>query len=1183
MKRIILHVIAFLCGICMTVIAARAQEFNKEQGYRLEIGDGLALDNQSGTITFTPVNKKSPSQVWRIIPAEKVGEYVVYNPYTQMALDNASHGNKEGEVCPWAMDPNNANQRWTIEQTGEGTYCLTCAAGGLKLGYNDNCQPGGRVWIKNGNKGDAHVSWRLEKTNLKVVAMTDAGSSKNDWENPAILGINKLPGRATFFTYASEQEMMNDEAYKQPWLHTKSSLRMLLNGKWQFHWVKAPEERPQDFYKTSFDASAWKTINVPSCWEMLGYGTPIYTNVTYPFKNNPPFIQGQEGYTVVDEPNAVGSYRRTFSLPAGWEEKQIYLHFDGIYSAAYVWINGKKVGYTQCPNTGADFDVTKYVKAGRENLICVEVYRWSDGSYLEDQDMFRMSGIHRDVYLEARNKTHVRDIYMTSTFNNALTQADVEVKLDVENTGKKTQPKTAVVKLLDSRGVVAEANVEVPALGAKKSTEAVTKLHISSPELWSAEKPSLYTLTVSLDGEVSTLKYGLRKIENKGGRVYVNNQRVLFKGANRHDTHPIFGKAVPLESMMEDVLLFKRYNLNTLRTSHYPNDPRMYALCDYYGIYVMDEADVECHGNHSLSRNPNWRDAYLDRMERMVLRDRNHPSVIFWSMGNECGGGDNFVEGRKAIAALDSRMVHYEGMNGAADMDSRMYPSVPSMIEQDKDQSKQDRPFFLCEYAHAMGNSIGNLQEYWDYIEFESQRMIGGCIWDWVDQSLCKYGEDDHNLYYGGGFNDHPNDADFCCNGIVTGYREVTPKLEQVKKVYQYVTIKRKGDNALTLHNRYCFTNLDELELTYQLTTDGKVQEQGTMQLPSIAPGETKELTLPVKTPAIRGWHHLNVQLRLKQATSWAEAGHVVAEEQLELADNFDVRSIYQQRTDRGTSSLPTMEGKETADGVQLSGKGWSIALNKQGMVKSIQYGGREMVSREMQFNGFRSISNDRRNANARPEVTSKEWSYTMDETKQKATVKARLEVKQGKSVVPLTLITEVMGNGAMEIHALFDNSQNSDFARLGFETMLSKELEQVEWLGRGPIENYPDRHDAAFVGNYRTTVTDMAEPYAKPQTMGERTDVRWLQLTAGDGQGLRITATAGRFLFSAQHYTDEDLWRTRFTHELPKVKREEVVLHLDAAMRGLGNASCGPGPLPQYEMPAGEIGYSLWISPVKP
>ena len=837
-----------------------AQDFDSKQGYRLEIGDGLALDCQSGTITFSPSNKKSPSQVWHITKSDRQGYWCLYNPFSQVNLDNGNHGTNEGEVLTWQVDTKNANQQWLIEKNGAETVVLTSAAGGLKLGYNDTCQPGGHVWQMKATNTSDYVQWRLVKTNLKVEAQSAAEKSVNDWENEAVIGINKEPGRATMLLYASEKEMKADEAYQKPWLWPNSSLRLMLSGQWQFNWVPKPEERPTDFYKPTFDASAWKTIPVPSCWEMLGYGTPIYTNVTYPFKNLPPFIRGQEGYTVVNEPNAVGSYRRTITVPASWNGREIYLHFNGIYSAAYVWVNGQKVGYTQGPNNDSEFDVTKYIKPGTENLVCVEVYRWSDGSYIEDQDMFRMSGIHRDVYLEARQKLHVQDVKLTSMMGGRGRgngqwsmvkgqwkpgRAFLGIDISLQNMGKKATDARIDVELVNPAGKTIQTAILQVSKIEHGIKPAQLHLEVQNPELWTAETPNLYTVNIAVGGDVYTQKYGFRKIENRDGRVFINGKRVMFKGADRHDTHPVYGKAVPVESMIEDILLMKRYNLNTVRTSHYPNDPRMYALYDYYGIYVMDEADVECHGNHSLSKNPKWEAQYVDRQQRMVLRDRNHPSVIFWSMGNECGGGDNFVASKKAIQELDDRLIHYEGMNEVADMDSRMYPRIDHMRRLDQQADLQGRPFFLCEYAHAMGNAIGNLQEYWDYIEFESKRMIGGCIWDWVDQSLCKWGEPKTNMYYGGGFGDYPNDQDFCCNGIITADRHVTPKLLEVKKVYQYVDFKLTDDQKLRIRNRYCFTPLSQFTFHYQLLRDGRMIKSGTASLPEVLPGDSCFIDLP--------------------------------------------------------------------------------------------------------------------------------------------------------------------------------------------------------------------------------------------------------------------------------------------------------------------------------------------------
>lgn len=1179
-----------LTALIIGAISLVAQDFDADQGYRFETGDGLALDNQNGTITFSPVNKKSPTQVWRILKSDKAGYWCLYSPYHDLALDNGNHGGNEGEVLTWRLEKGNPNQHWRIESDGEKTT-LTSGAAGLMLGYYDTCQPGGRVWQLKASKSDAFVQWRMVRTNLKVKHEETSAVSKHDWENETVFGINKEPARATMLLYAGQKEMKADEAYRKPWLHPASSLRLLLNGQWQFNWVPKPEDRPKDFYKPSFDASAWKTIPVPSCWEMQGYGTPIYTNITYPIKNQPPFILGQEGYTVLNEPNAVGSYRRTVRVPESWDGREIYLHFNGLYSAAYVWVNGQKVGYTQGPNVDAEFNVTQHLKVGSENLVCVEVYRWSDGSYIEDQDMFRLSGIHRDVYLEARRKLHVQDVRLTAQMggrgrrgagDGAIRRAMLNVEVALQNLGRKADARVDI-ELVDPEGrTIRTAIMNVSGMEKGLRTTGLS-LEVPDPELWSAEKPNLYTVNVAVGGDVSTQKYGFRKIENRNGQVFVNNKRVMFKGADRHDTHPVYGKAVPVESMIEDILLMKRHNLNTVRTSHYPNDPRMYALYDYYGLYVMDEADVECHGNNSLSRKASWQAQYVDRQVRMVLRDRNHPSVIFWSMGNESGGGDNFVACKQAIQALDDRLIHYEGMNEVADMDSRMYPQLYNMIRQDEEPGKQGRPFFLCEYAHAMGNAIGNLQEYWDYIEFKSKRMIGGCIWDWVDQSLCKWGEPMTNMYYGGGFGDYPNDNDFCCNGIITADRHVTPKLLEVKKVYQYVDFKQMPDGRLRIRNRYCFTPLSDFLFRYSLLCDGQTIKAGTVSLPNVEPGDSCFIGLPCRIPDGDGLYHLNLSLTLKEATPWAEAGHEVACEQILLRNGTPSCT-------KAATVGTALTAEEDAQQFCVKADGFRFAVNKQtGAVTELAYNGKPVIVAgskvpfgNLTFNGYRSISNDRR-GDLRSIIRDVETS--MERQGDTVSISVRYtatDENRKRSNIGISTRYTITPGGAVKVDCRFANGDNQDFSRLGLIAAFEPRLGNIQWLGRGPIENYPDRKTAAFVGVWNGTANGMTEEYIKPQSMGQRCDVHWVTFTDDRGEGVRIRTTEGCLSFSALHFMDEELWQTKYKHELGSIRRPEVIVHLDAAMRGLGNASCGPGPLPQYELKEKAYSYGFVIEPIK-
>lgn len=965
-----------------------------------------------------------------------------------------------------------------------------------------------------------------------------------------------------------------------------------MNGTWKFHWSKQPEDRPIRFYQRNYDVSDWADIPVPSNWEMQGYGTPIYTNITYPFRNNPPFIQGQEGYTLLEEPNAVGSYRRDFELPADWKDKEIFLHFNGCYSAMYVWVNGQKVGYSQGANNDAIFDITKYAEVGRRNMVAVEVYRWSDGSYLEDQDMFRLSGLHRDVYLVAKPKWQLRDLTLTQDFTPALDQATLNVIAAIRNLGKSAAG-TVKVTLLDADDKeVGRTTISVPAVPNRMETQVRGKISLDAPKLWSAEIPYLYTVNVELadaDGrllEVTTQKQGFRKIERRNKKVYINNSLVLFKGANRHETDPERGKAIQTELMLKDVLLFKRHNLNTIRMSHYPNDPKMYALCDYYGLYVMDEADQECHGNKTIPNDPSWEAAFVDRGVRMVQRDKNHACVVFWSLGNESWEGQNLAAEAEAIRAEDPfRLVHYEMQNELADIDSKMYLSIEQMKEHDRVET--DKPFFICEYAHAMGNAIGNLDVYWDFIENHSQRMIGGCIWDWVDQGLVRYGEDKSHYYFGGSFGDYPNDMNFCCNGIVTSDRRITPKLLEVKKVYQYIEFHHAGNGLLSVKNKYDFLNLDAFDLYYQYSVDGKAGPWKRMPLPSAGTDQTVQVQLEEIMPEAGKDLHLNLEARLRQDCIWAEAGHVVADEQIKLQEK-DLRL-----PEVRTSALLQAFQEENRYLHVRNGQVEAVFDAKSGQMTFLRYQGHPILHGGQGFvlNTYRSIDNDKVTF-LQPQTTLKsfEWELSADRHSAKVMVQldTRLPDKQGNaaeanvSYLGQTLIYLIYADGTIDIDASFTTDERFDQSRIGLRALLNKELEQLAWYGRGPFENYPDRRAGSYVGRYQSTVTDMREHYIRTQSMGERTDTRWLTLTDKQGRGVKISSQ-NLFDFSALHYTDEALWTAKYDHVLDEVAVPEVVLNLDCAMRGIGNGSCGPGPLPQFEIKKNHTyQYVLRMEPLK-
>lgn len=1179
--------LCFAVALACSAATLHADRIMPGRNYVIKGSKGLVMDSQesyspgAGIFLAKAVDGKE-SQVWQFVEIKK-DVYCIISPLSSFAIDNSNAPRPGTRAIQWTLDRANSNQQWRVTENADGSYTFSGLSNGLCLSSTDAPQFGEPLIQVTASASAPSQRWTVEPSNLSVKPEPAKTKSSNDWENQSIIGINKEAAFATFIPFASMTEMKADPTYSHPWLPTASSRYMLLNGTWKFHWVKAPEERPRYFYRPGYDASAWHNITVPSNWEMLGYGTPIYTNITYPFRNNPPFIQGQRGYTVEKEPNAVGSYLRDFTLPAGWNDKEIYITFEGCYSAMFLWINGRKVGYSQGPTTDARFDITKYVREGN-NTVAVEVYRWSDGSYLEDQDMFRMSGIYRDVYLTASPKTHLRDIHLTSTLSPRYDRAILNVAAGVSNRGSSACAAAMRVTLSDTAGRKLRCITSQPVSVAKGGETVLdARLSLRDPLLWSAEFPNLYTVDIELldaDGnvtEATTQKYGFRNIEIKDNKVYVNGMLTLFKGANHHDTHPRYGKAVPVETMIEDILLFKRHNLNTLRTSHYPKSPKMYALFDYYGLYVMDEADQECHGNHSLTDNPAWRDAFVDRAVRMVERDKNHPSVVFWSLGNESGGGCNAVAEYEAVRKIDaSRPIHYEGMNDIADMDSRMYPSVESMT--DTDRNGNQKPFFLCEYNHAMGNSIGNLDRYWDYIANNSKRMIGGCIWDWVDQALNKPGEPDNHYYYGGSFGDTPNDNDFCCNGIVTADRQITPKLLEVKNVYQYIRFRLNDLNSVSIQNDYTVHNLTDFNLRYTIHKNGLPLRTETFGLPDCKPTENRTVAIPMERylTDTDAEYFVNLEVLTKKASLWAEAGLVVASAQLPLQGKHIPEPV---------AATGIINADSTANCISLNGEGWEIVFDKTtGQMNSLKYSGKEMIDKGEGpvFYSYRTNNNEPRDYH-KYTFSLDSFSCRLDPDARKAVVSTRILAASGKDKIPYEVIYTIYPDGAVDVSSSYATPAETPLPRLGLRTMLDKSLEHIRWYGRGPMENYPDRRSAAFVGLYKSTVDSMKENYVRPQSMGTRTDTRWLALTDSSGKGLKITALDASFDFTALHYRDEDLWEQKYIHDMEKARCQATVLNIDCATRGLGSASCGPGPLPEYCLaPSTTYFHSFRISPLR-
>ena len=1163
-----------ILALLLPSLALWAQEaFDINKCYTISTPDGLVLDAGGGfasetSVTVSRAGENDPAQAWIMRPVGK-DTYLLLNGYTLQALDNGN-GNRPQPVIQYSDNIFNPNQQWTVSPAGDGSWNIVCVASGMALGLQEKGKYGDRPYQLPKDGASQLQKWYIRESSAKVNYIPPKTSSTNDWENEKVFAVNKEDGHPTFIPFASPEEMLSDPAYAKPWVPTASSRVISLNGKWKFHWTADPDSRPLTFWKEKFDDSPWGEIDVPSCWEMLGYGTPLYTNITYPFANNPPFIQARKNYTMEKEPNPVGSYRKEFTLPEGWSGKEVYLHFDGVYSAFYLWVNGKKVGYSQGANNDAEFDITPYVKKGK-NTLAVEVYKWSDGSYLEDQDMFRFGGIHRSVYLMCRPKVNFQDLAMDASFTADLANATLTTEVSLRNLYGKNVSATVGLSIYDREGRrVGETFAKIRPSDNWKNHSLSLSLDVPKVHLWSSDKPYLYTVRLDISDsrgqrECTFYRYGFRRVVFSQNKLYVNGVLTYLKGTDRHDIHPRFGKAVPVESMEEDILLMKRHNINTVRTSHYPNDPRMYALYDYYGIYVVDEADQECHGNNSISDNPSWKGAYEDRGQRMVRRDRLHPSVIFWSLGNESGGGSNIVAERDAVRALDSRPIHYQGQNEVADIDSQMYPSLEDM--QRRDRGGTQKPYFLCEYAHAMGNAIGNLAEYWDYIENHSERMIGACIWDWVDQAIYRPGASDGKLYFGGSFGDVPNDNDFCCNGIVTANRDVTAKLLQVKRIYQYVKMDLRDPLTLTLENRYNDCNLSEMTLRYTLLHEGKSVASGSMDLPDTEPWESTEVTLPLDKSLcdFDGDVTLRAEVLLRQPNLWAPAGHVEASGEWILSSK-------ESRLGPPADGEPFKVWMEEGRYLRVENGKLSVRMDRvSGRILSLKKDGKEVLrsfggptvnlSRFTSNDGTRYIGDGTMTA----ESNLKDFTYRVDGTG--VHVQTLFESSLGKSTLSAQVNYDINKDGSLDVSASFVPQEGCDVPRVGLSMILSPEFENLTYYGRGPMENYLDRKDAAYLGVYATTVTGMEEPYVRTQTMGERSDVRWVRFDSGDG-GRSITFSADKsFDFSALHFTDQDLYRIKYRNDLGEFRRSEVILNLDCMMSGLGNGSCGPSTIAKYRI----------------
>ncbi len=1203
-----------------------------------------------------------------------------------------------------------------------------------------------------------------------------------DWENQHVFAINKLDPYAWHLLFEDDASALRGGGADTPWHHD-------LNGTWDFKWAPDPDSRPAGFEKPGYAIDGWDRIEVPGNWQIQGFGVPVYTNIAYPFHVDPPRVMGEppRHFTNYDQRNPVGAYRREFSLPEGWEGRRVRVHFEGVNSAFYLWINGEKVGYSQDSRTPAVFDITDFLREG-ENLLAAEVYRNSDGSYLEDQDFWRLSGIYRDVYLTALHDLHLADFFIHTDLDDDYRDAVLRVEADVATHEDPVSGFSVEGALFDDSGNLVTELPETAgqSLAPGERAQMVLRADVENPAKWTAETPNLYRLVLRLrdsDGEVvatTAHDVGFRTIEIRDAQLLVNGRPILIKGVNRHEHHPETGHAISVESMVEDILLMKKANINTVRTAHYPNQPIFYELCNRYGLYVINEANIESHGmgygEDSLAKDPSWKAAHVDRMKRMVERDKNHPSVIIWSMGNEAGNGVNFEAVYDWAKARDSsRPVQYEQVRPHernSDIHTPMYARIPQIVNYARNDPP--RPLILCEYAHAMGNSIGNLAEYWDAIR-EYPALQGGAIWDWVDQGLWKEiaeiqvavdranperrglvrgtveaGEgvagavevesgDDLNLTgpltleavfegdrrsetfsplisrgdrqylmrlesrgihfvvysggweslivpyaqarladglnrvtgvydgermllyvngrevgerafsgpidrssypvnigrnsehpdrvsrfpireariyaralapdevadpqsrsaeglrlhldltettggrfssgrdggdrfiaYGGDFGDHPNDGNFCINGVIGADRQVHPHYYEVQKVYQNVLIRPSNleNGLLEVENEHFFLDLNQFDPFWVLRRDGRVVRSIPLERVDLAPMETREIRVPVELPAEAGEYWGTLEFRLAAETDWAPAGHVIAWEQFLLGSREAPASA---------SAEGVVDVRASGNRVELRTAGVEVVVDKTtGAVTEYRVGGKNRLVKPIEPN-FRKVANDNQRA-ARVEASDwGPWTWAAQDRTVKSvdvagaavTVEFTLPVDRPASRYEVTYSLDAAGRLAVEANwTPGPGGRKHLLPRFGMTFAVSDRLDRVEWYGRGPHENYWDRKTGASVARYRAPVSEMWHPYVRTQDTGNRTGTRWFSIGDDRGTGLRVAAADPErpLSFSVLPFTLSEMSRARHPHAINFAEFNTVFV--DWKVHGVGgDNSWGAKTHPQFTL----------------
>jgi len=1029
-----------------------------------------------------------------------------------------------------------------------------------------------------------------------------------DWENQELTGLNNEKPHTTLISYPDEASALED-------IKENSPNYLCLDGIWKFHLSKTPEERPYWFFKDDYDVRDWDNLAVPSNWQLKGYDDPpIYSNIPYPFPANPPRIP--------HEMNPVGSYKRTFKIPGEWKGKEIFLHFGAVSSFFYVWVNEQFVGFGKDSKTPVEFNVTPYIKTGK-NILAVEVYRWSDGSYLEDQDFWRLSGIQRSVYLHARPEVYINDFFSVAGLDS--TYLTGKLNLDIVLAGKVANNLIydVIATLFDGEQKIYEETGKATLPEGK----ALVTFNKDLPEIkkWSAETPNLYLLVISLKNgngkllECVSSKIGFRTVEIKNSQLLINGVPVYLKGVDLHEHHDVTGHVIDEATILKDIKTMKSFNINAVRTSHYPQQELWYSMCDKYGLYLIDEADIESHGigynkDRTLADKPEWYNAHIDRITRMVERDKNHPSVIIWSMGNEAGDGNNFLNAYRWIKDRDkTRPVQYERAEKSTNAPERhtdiwcpMYARIEYLENYAKDE-KNDRPLIMCEYAHAMGNSVGNLQDYWDVIE-KYPKLQGGFIWDWVDQGLLKTNERGEKFWaYGGDFGPEGirSDGNFCINGLVWPDRTPHPSLYEVKKVYQYIGFEPAdlSRGLIKIKNKYDFTDLSNFNFDWEIVADGSVIQSGSFRIPTLPPHKEIIVSLPVTKLQLTEGTEYFLNLRASKSSAWGiiPEGHIYAAEQIALPE----KSEPAQGIPRDLLSV--LQTETTGSKLEIKGNNFKIVFDLAGgIMESLVFKGKEYLLKGPQPDFWRPPTDndygygmDRRFGvwkKAGEGAVVKKADISQPEM-DKVVVIFRYDITAPDStkIADYTSVYNIYSTGDIIIkNSLMKANKNiPELPRMGMQMQLPVSFSNLKWLGRGPHENYSDRKTSAFVGLYESTVADQYVPYIRPQENGYKTDTRWLTLTDETGTGILVQGMP-LICFSALHNIHDDFEspgklstyrkdaKTANTHASDVKPRELVNLNVDLGQMGVGgDDSWGAMIHPQYRLLENKYEYSFRIKPL--